>query len=266
MGEYDQALRGFVASEATFLGVTKRVFRGGEGPPVLVMAEIPGITPRVLDFARRLIDRGMTVVLPDLFGVAGQPPRAHRLARTIAKACISREFSMLARHKASPVTDWLRALARSLHEEFDGPVGAVGMCLTGNFALTLCLDPWMTAPVLSQPSLPVAIGRSTLHATPEVEETLVRRAKEDGLTVLGLRFSGDPLCPRARFDALSSLLGERFERIEIDSGAGNAAGHRLLAHSVLTEDLIDETGQPTQTALHRVLEFLEERLRPAPAE
>lgn len=265
VGRHDAALEGFSAREETYLGRTRTVYRRGEGPPVLVMAEVPGLTPRVLAFARRVCDRGLSVACPDMFGVPGQPPSPLQMGRVMARACISREFALLARHRASPITQWLRALARALHEDSGSPVGAVGMCLTGNFALTLCLDPWMIAPVLSQPSLPTGLGaaKRALHATPEACQTLARRAKDDGLHVIGLRFTGDPLCPRERFDALGDLLGDAFEGIEIDSSSGNPHGHRRMAHSVLTEDLIDEEGQPTQRALERVLDFLESRLRPA---
>ncbi len=262
MGGYDQVYADFSVGEATFVGRRKRVFRLGDGPPVIIMTEVPGITPKVFEFARRVAARGMTVVLPDLFGVAGRPPSLRSGLAAMGRACISREFAVLARHRASPVTEWLRALGRSLHEEHGGPVGAVGMCLTGNFAITLALDPWLMAPVLSQPSLPAGLGASkrALHATPEACASLRRRAREDGLSVLGLRFTGDPLCPPQRFAALAELLGEQFEAIEIESGSSTP--HRRAAHSVLTEDLIDEEGQPTYEALQRVLGFLEERLLP----
>ena len=265
MGRYDAALEDFDAREETYLGRTRTVYRRGEGPPVLVMAEVPGLTPRVLEFARRVCDRGLSVACPDMFGVPGQPRTTLGMARVMGHACISREFALLARHRASPITDWLRALARQLHEESGSPVGAVGMCLTGNFALTLCLDPWLVAPVLSQPSLPTGLGsaKRALHATPQACETAARRAREDGLHVIGLRFTHDPLCPGERFEALRDLLGDAFEGIEIDSSPGNPHGHRRIAHSVLTEELIDEEGQPTQQALGRVLDFLQSRLRPA---
>jgi len=37
----------------------------------------------------------------------------------------------------------------------------------------------------------------------------------------------------------------------------------LSPHSVLTEHLVDEPGEPTQAALHRVLDFLADRLEAA---
>ena len=65
----------------------------------------------------------------------------------------------MALKQTSPIIAWLRALARNLHADVGGPgVGAVGMCFAGGFALGMMVDDIMVAPVLSQPSLPFAIG------------------------------------------------------------------------------------------------------------
>ena len=63
-----------------------------------------------------------------------------------------------------------------------------------------------------------------------------------------------PRCARA---------GAGFEAIEIDSSPRNPFGIKKLAHSVVTEDLVDREGHPTRAALDRVLGFFGERLRPA---
>jgi len=86
---------------------------------------------------------------------------------------------------------------------------------------------------------------------------------QHGLCVLGLRFSNDKGCPAERFQTLSTVLGQRFERIEIDSSPGNPDGIPTRAHAVLTIDLVDEPGHPTRAALDRVLAFMNERLRPS---
>ncbi len=204
--------------------------------------------------------------LPELFGVPGKPISTGYVLGQVARACISREFAVLARHEASPITDWLRALCRRAHSECGGPgVGAVGMCLTGNFALALMVDPAVMAPVLSQPSLPFGLSkahRAALHLS-EAQLATIRRRAADGCTVLGLRFTGDPMCPADRFATLRRELGPGFEAIEIDSGPGNPHGIKRGAHSVLTTDLVDAEGHPTRAALDRVLGFFRERLRTA---
>jgi dienelactone hydrolase len=184
----------------------------------------------------------------------------------MVRACVSREFSVLARRQSSPITGWLRALCRHAHAECGGPgVGALGMCLTGNFALALMVDESVMAPVLSQPSLPFGVSashRAALHLSDGDLEKVKERVK-GGCPVLGMRFTGDPLCPGERFEALRRELGAGFEAIEIDSSPGNPFGIKRLAHSVVTEDLVDSEGHPTRAALERVLAFFAERLRAA---
>jgi dienelactone hydrolase len=257
------ALDGFDAFPFTHAGATRTVHCLGSGPGVVAMHEIPGITPEVEHFARRVADEGFRVFLPHMFGTPGKPLSVPYALGQMARACISREFSVLAKGGSSPITDWLRALCRHAHAECGGPgVGAIGMCLTGNFALSLMVDDAVMAPVLSQPSLPFPVTRehrAALHLSPADLAVVKQRARE-GAGVLGLRFTHDPLCPRQRFDTLRRELGGDFEAIEIDSGPGNAHGIPRTAHSVVTADLVDEQGHPTRAALDRVLSVFRERL------
>jgi dienelactone hydrolase len=257
------ALDGF--TESTFMhdGVSRTVYRRGAGPGVVIMHEIPGIHPDVARFATRVADEGYTAVMPELFGVTGKPATPGYMAGQMVRACISREFHVLATKRSSPITDWLRALCRSVHAECGGRgVGAIGMCLTGNFALALMVDEAVMAPVLSQPSLPFGITpaqRAGIHLSDE-DLAIVKKRTAAGCGVLGLRFTADPLCPGARFETLRRELGDGFEAIEIDSSRGNPWGIKRTAHSVLTLDLVDEAGHPTRAALDRTLALFRERL------
>ncbi len=248
-------------------GLTRPVLRAGQGPGVLVMHEIPGVTPQVEEFAWRLVTRGYAVAMPVMLGTPGRPISAGYMARASLRACVAREFHMLAKHRSSPITGWLRALCRQLHAQQGGPgVGAVGMCLTGNFALALAMEPALLAPVLCQPSLPLGLTRAhraALHVSTEELDNLRTRASREDLRVLGLRFTGDRLCPPERFETLRHALPEHFEGIEIDSGSGNPHGIGGRAHSVVTTDLVDQQGHPTRRALDRVLAFFDQRLRPS---
>jgi dienelactone hydrolase len=256
---------GFTETQFCHEGVTKTVYRRGEGPLVVVMPEIPGVTPLVAAFAKRVADEGFTVALPDLFGIPDKQPSAAYVGSQLIRSCISKEFKLLAGHEASPMTKWVRALCRDLRKELgDVKVGAIGMCITGNFALALMIDDWLMAPVLSQPSLPLGLGkkrRRALHMSDEALTIAKKRCQDDGVRVLGMRFTGDPLCPGERFETLRKEFGEAFEGIEIDSSRGNPHGIRRQAHSVVTEDLVDKDGHPTQAALHRVLSFFKEQLQ-----
>jgi dienelactone hydrolase len=253
-------------AEDTFTdgGKTRRVFRRGEGPAVLVVAEMPGITPSVVAFADRVVDRGLTAVLPHLFGDPGAPASLRALP-TIAAACVSREFTVWATGRTSPVTTWLRALGRHEHDRCGGPgIGVVGMCFTGGFALAMMVDDTVAAPVLSQPSLPFGVtGRQKRDlGIADADLALVKERAAAGVGVLGLRFTCDRLVPAERFARLRDELGDAFVGVEIDSAPGNEHGIPRNAHSVLTEHLVDEPGHPTHAALSQVLDHLTTRLRP----
>jgi len=259
-------LRNFTRSEFTHDGRTRDIYRRGNGPGVLIMHEIPGLHPTVVRFADEVVDAGFTVVMPNLLGTAGRAVTLGYALNSMLRACIRREFAVLAAHRSSPICDWLRALCRHMHAELGGPgIGALGMCLTGNFALSLMMEPVLLAPVLSQPGLPFPVGaerKRALHLSPEELCTVRRRVREEGCPVLGLRFTGDPLCPPERFETLRRELGERFEGIEIDSNTVPDSQTPSGPHSVLTEDLRDDDGHPTAQARDRVLAFFRERLLP----
>lgn len=257
-------LADFIRGSFTHEGRTHEVLRSGQGPAVIVMAEIPGITPKVADFARRVRDLGCTVYLPVLFGTPGRAPSGGYIAASMAKGCVSREFAAFATGRTEPLTVWLRALARHAHGECGGPgVGAIGMCFTGGFALGMTVDPSVVAPVLSQPSLPLPVSkkaRASIHLSPEDLRAVQARVADDDICVLGLRFTNDRAVPAERFASLRRELGDGFIGVEIDSSEGNHWSIPSNAHSVVTEHLVDEPGHPTRDALDQVLEFFRSRL------
>lgn len=173
----------------------------------------------------------------------------------MVKVCVAREFSTMALHQTSPIIGFLRALARNLHNELGGPgVGALGMCFSGGFALGMMVDDIMIAPVLSQPSMPFAMGvgkrkaqrAADLNLSPDDVLTVARRAAE-GCQVLGLRFTGDALVG-TRFDTLRQLLGGAFIAVELPSATKRD-------HSVLTE-------QRDEPSVAQVLQFFRDKLHP----
>lgn len=241
-------LAGWTPGTFTSAEMTFPTFRRGSGPAVIVVHEIPGITPEVARFANEVVERGFTVVMPSLMGTPEKAPSPIYLAQAMVKVCVAREFTTLALNQTSPVISWLRALARNVHGEVGGPgVGAVGMCFSGGFALGMMVDDLMVAPVLSQPSLPFAVGgerSANLGLSPDDEAAVVERA-EAGCQVLGLRFTGDKLVGD-RFSTLRDLLGDAFVAVELPSSARSD-------HSVLTEQRDDE-------AVTRVLDFFADKL------
>lgn len=263
VGTVMDALADFEVVPFAALGRERPVYVKGRGPAVIVMHEVPGISAEVARFARKVVDAGFKVYMPHLFGVLGTPTNEFIRLRELARLCIAREWHVLAENRSSPVADWLRALARHVHEQGGGRgVGAVGMCVTGNFALTMTLDQAVIAPVLAHPSFPLPVtGKkaAALHVTPETLDNVRRRIRDEGLRVLGVRFTGDVLfCRAARFETLRRELGAGFEGIEVPGRS--AKQHPEPPHSVLTIGLIDREGEPTREAVDRVIGFLRERL------
>ncbi|MGP8123715.1 MAG: dienelactone hydrolase family protein [Xanthobacteraceae bacterium] len=264
--QVDDPLDDFTPRPIALEGVTKIVHVAGRGPAVIVMTEMPGISPHVARFARWVRDAGFTVYMPSLFGRDGAVPDAEEGAAIFQRACVSAEFRAFAAGASSPVTQWLRALARLAHGECGGPgVGAIGMCFTGNFALTMMLEPAMLAPVLSQPSLPLGTPGG-LEIAPEELVAVRQRLDREDLTVLAYRFEGDKFCTAQRFAAYAEALGERFDGRVLPDSAANAdvppffARHVTTPHSVVTAHLIDAAGQPTVAARDEILAFFTRRL------
>ena len=245
----NDVLDGWIKSSFTAAGFTRDTFRKGIGPGVIVVHEVPGITPKVARFAEDLVDAGFTVVMPSLVGTPGKDFSNGYAMASLTKVCISREFSALAMNKTSPIIAWLRALGRNLHQEIGGRgIGALGMCFSGGFALGMMIDDHLVAPVLSQPSMPFAIGKkraANLHLSPD-DERAVRDRAAAGCEVLGLRYTGDRLVGD-RFATLRELIGDRFVAIELASTNKND-------HSVLTE-------HRDEPSVRRVIDFFGEKLR-----
>ena len=231
-------------------GVTHPTYRKGDGPGVIVIHEVPGITPKVIDFAEEVAGRGFTVVMPSLFGRPEAEATVAQTVRTIANICLSREFSIFALGRTSPVAIWLRSLARELHAQLGGPgVGAVGMCLTGGFALAMLADAPIAAPVLAQPASPAPVGKARRAdlGISRADLESVKAKVAHGCQVLGLRYEHDPAVG-TRFDTLRRELGDNFIAVEFPG----------RKHATLTE-------HRQQEGVDRVLEFFEEKLKPAPS-
>lgn len=267
----DDPLDDFSCRVVEVEGVGKRVYVTGAGPAVVLMPEMPGISPDVARFARWIRDAGFSVYVPSLFGVDGAYPLAEAAGTVVRRACVSAEFRAFAGGGTSPVVAWLRGLARVAHAERGGlGVGAVGLCFTGNFALSMTLEPAVVAPVVNHPSLPLD-DPAGLELGEEDAVAVAERVRRDGLKVLAYRFEGDRWCTGRRFAAYRALLGEAFDGRVLPAGAANPDPPPFFrdvvgcAHSVVTAHLVDTAGHPTVRARDEIVAFLAERLSP-PAE
>ncbi|HET7666586.1 MAG TPA: dienelactone hydrolase family protein [Mycobacterium sp.] len=245
-------------------GYTHDVYRKGEGPGVVLIAEMPGLHPGVLALSNHLVDNGFTVAAPSLFGTPGAPAIRPGMLPLLICDCVTREFTAFATNADRPVAHYLRALARDLNEKTPGKgVGVIGQCFTGGFALAAAVDDSVSAPIVSQPSLPLPLTDKQ-RRDPGLSEgelqVIEQRAANDGLCAMGLRFSEDVMAPAARFKTLKDRLGDAFEVVEINSKPGNEHGISRMAHSVLTDQVREADWHPAYEARKRVVEFLSQRL------
>jgi len=257
-------LDGWAAEPFTHADTTHDLYTRGSGPGVVLLPEIPGMTPEVMGLADHLVGAGFTVTVISLFGDPGRPLSPGYAAQSFASACISREFRAFARRADRPVAEYVRAVARRLHDRVGGPgVGVIGMCFSGGFALATAVEPAVLAPVASQPSLPLplTIGRRRdLGMSEREREAIATRVQGEGLCLVGLRFSEDIASPSDRFRALRAAFGEGWLPIAISSRPGNPAGIGKREHMVLTSKDADTPGHPTNEARAQVTAFLRERL------
>ncbi|HEY0401218.1 MAG TPA: dienelactone hydrolase family protein [Blastococcus sp.] len=261
-------LAGWSPTPFTAAGVTHDVFIRGSGPGVVLLPEIPGLSPQVMGLADHLVGEGFTVAVPSLFGEPGRELSAGYAVRTIAKACITREFAAFARNADRPIAQYTRALARWLHERAGGPgVGVIGMCFTGGFALAAAMEPAVLAPVGSQPSVPFPLGgarRRDLGMSEREQTVIAERVRTEGLCLIGLRFSEDSASPADRFTELAKAFGPGWRAIPLNSKPGNPDGIGKREHSVLTGADVEKPGHPTNAARAEVTAFLHERLAGEP--
>ncbi|WP_137144148.1 dienelactone hydrolase family protein [Mycolicibacterium sp. CR10] len=257
-------LTGWTVAPFSASGLTYDVYSKGEGPGVVLIPEMPGLHPGVLALGNHLVDNGFTVAAPSLYGTPGAPSIRPGAVPVMLRGCVAKEFAAFATNADRPIAHYLRALARDLNNRTPGKgVGVIGECWSGGFALAAAVDESVLAPVLSQPSLPIGLTAKQ-KADPGLSEAelkiVERRAADEGLCALGLRFSEDPLAPAERFTTLKARLGDAFEVIEINSKKGNEHGFGRMAHSVLTLEVREQEGHPAYEARKRVVEFLRSRL------
>ena len=85
----DGVLAGWERHTFSAGGISHDTYRRGSGPGVIVVHEIPGITPLVARFANEVVDAGFTVVMPSLIGTPGKPASVVYGTVSMARLCIS---------------------------------------------------------------------------------------------------------------------------------------------------------------------------------
>ena len=225
------------------------IYEKGTGPVIVILQELPGIYADTLKFADKMVAAGFRVVLPHLFGPLGKFAIGRNVARLF---CVRREINIFARNQSSPVVEWLKALCRDARERYEvSGVGVIGMCLSGNFAISLMADDSVLASVASQPSLPL-FSQKSLHMSDADIAAVSQRLDSRG-PMLSFKFEGDKLCTQAKFDAIDSAFNRDKERIKLTQIPGNK-------HALLTAHFIEGENSPTQQVLTEVIAYFSDKL------
>jgi dienelactone hydrolase len=221
---------------------------GGLGAGVLIMHELPGMVPECVALADYIASKGFTVFLPLLFGDPNVDFSKVKTLEYLSHLCVSHEISLFAENEDSPLTVWLRALARDIRSRCPAGrgVGVIGLCLTGGFAINLMIEDVVQAPVASEPALPLTtLGarEDALGVSPQTLQAAVSRARNEGVPLQCYRYKDDKRSAQTKFDRLKQEFGTAFDGTEIPGDK----------HSVLTLDL-------NEAARDRVVDFLRTRL------
>lgn len=224
------------------------VYRMGAGPPVILMQELPGIGEEVIALCHRLANAGFEVWVPHWFGPLGRTdPR--NLVRVL---CMRREFQIFAKRKSSAIVEWMRALCRHVAETAGYErVGVIGMCLSGNFALTLIAEENVWAAVASQPSLAIR-APGALHMS-DTEIAATRAALDAKGAMHAYRFEDDVFCTGERFAAIDAAFNDDAVRVVTHVIAGRG-------HAVLSRHYDETPGSPTAAAMREVIGYLRQHL------
>lgn len=269
------AALGFRSRPFAFGGVERRVFSKGEGRPILLMHELPGLDETNVDFAERLVQAGFQVHLPLLFGRPLQSALLGNFMRL--RFCVSAGFARMAAGESGPVIDWLRALAADMADMAgDGRrrVGVIGMCVTGGLAIPLVVVPGVMAAVASQPAAPINFTylltgrdgdpawRRQLNVSDGDIEAAAQCARRDDKRLLLQRFKADRACPHERVARVSAAFGEQAEVHEYARPGERWSSLRFAPHALLTQEYDDHGDHDvaTRQALARVIDFFDRTL------
>ena len=233
--------------------------------PVILMHELPSITPQVMYFARVITGAGFKVYLPSFLGRPGKVPNLIDQGWAVTQACVRSEFgALVSGDQTRRAVKWVRALAQTASGGRPGSVGVIGLCLTGGFALAAAVDPAVGAAMACEPSLPVKHD-SHIDLSPENQRALRARLDQDAVGALVYRFEGDVLSPCPRLRRYGETLGPRLRsRCIPDTAADPEFKSRYDHHSVMTNHLLEGPGSLTQAARDELIAVLQWRLRGGP--
>ena len=189
------------------------------GPPVLVLHELNGLSAPPLDFSLELGSKQWTVYAPALYGEYGDSRPVSAL----------RELKRDPRWKVSdpddsgPILDDVAALIGWISRQHRGQrVIVMGNCLTGGFPLAFLERRDVKAAILCQPAMPLPEGlwqtlfktqpaaakRALALPVDRVQRSLVAMRRDRSKVLLGFHYLEDPIAPIEKFHTLHHLLSQ----------------------------------------------------------
>ena len=205
------------------------VYVKGEGQPILILQELPGIGKKTFELADRLISAGFKVYLPHLLGKLGKANKLTTLTNAVRILCVRHTFQMFRYDAQSDMAEWMRAICAEISDREGGArLGVIGMCLTGSFAIPLMAEDAVYGAVASQPALPARYIKK-LHMSQDDVDAANAAMAEKG-PALVMRYKSDHLSKKEHIDALKAAFGDNLETEAYDNE--NDEPGRM--HSLLT--------------------------------
>lgn len=228
------------------------IYSLGDGNKIVVIIqELPGIGQETLALADRFVQQGYRVFLPHLFGSIGKTATTTNLLRVL---CMRREFNIFAKNESSPIVDFLSGLCSQLKTKYKVKgVAVIGMCLTGNFAISLMANENVLAGFASQPSM-AALSQKSLHMSADEIVQIKNNIDKVGAIHCG-RFEKDKLCSYKKIQLLDKTFNEK--------GRERIIFHQLpgKGHAILTLDFVDKKGHPTHRTLETIFKYFDKQLK-----
>lgn len=227
-------------------------------PPVLLLHEMPGLSPETIAYAE-MLSRDFTVYVPLLFGDVEM--------KSMFKGMLAYAFNgdwdetAAGGFQSRRITRWLCAVLTKINEHHPSqPVGIIGMCLTGDLPLALAavahdphLRPNVHAVVLAQPTLPITsvlFGQERLGISDDEYHAAIDRVNQGALKVYAVHFKDDWRSRHAKIERLKRDLRRGFCDGTIDNSRehlipGEAKGS--VIHSGAHSSLVGELGHDDTT-------------------
>lgn len=253
----DGYVSGSFESETSVGTISRRVIRHeAPGPTVILIHEAPGLSKSTFDIADVFLRHDYRVVLPVLLDAARTSKGVRSQVGNLLKICVSRELSALAAGQTGAIVEWLRGLADEESTVTSGrPVGVIGMCFSGGFALGAITNHHVSAAVMSQPALPFMLPLPFRASDLGVSKDDLRAIHErvgTGSCIRAMRFSRDRISPRKRLE----LIRKEFPDAEWAEIQTNERLHSVLAKAVERRD-----DPQLAAALRDTVAFLDRHLK-----